>query len=142
LLHEALSNWQGGQSDFGMRVDIVSASARVVADDRRCAFAAVRAGRKRRMAKILALRRLAKVHLDTVHVRWYARRLRRQGGRFWRNASRKVFGQYNAPEVHDSRGILGNYSTFINTPSEGLGRLTGLSLFRFMLLPRGEPRIE
>jgi hypothetical protein len=44
----------------------------------------------------------------------------RRGGRFWLGASRKFFGQDNAPEAYDSRGIVGNHSRFINTLSEGL----------------------
>lgn len=36
--------------------------------------------------------------------------------------ARKFFGQDDAPEVEGVRGILGSYTDFINTPSEGLWR--------------------
>ncbi|NPT56057.1 hypothetical protein [Paraburkholderia elongata] len=90
------------------------------------------------MAEVLASWRFIEVHLDTVHGGWYTRCLGRRGGRFWRNATRKIFGQDYALEVYDSRGILENYSTAINTPSEGLALKCGFFYRRCLAKVKAE----
>lgn len=85
----------------------------------------VRPGRQSRIPEVLTQGRFAGVDLNSGYLRQnprrFGRRRRRRGF-----AGRQIFGQSDAPEVYDLRGILENQTASINTFSKRLAQEAGV----------------